>query len=260
MNNFRRGNHHLRGEIGMVQIFHNPLSDHRGNPVPGCHSRQNAVFPVSVGVEGRNIDSGNLCHFQQEFLLAPTGLLGLPIAIQDFHRNLLTFSQREEIHKLRQGFGIEGADASGEYHIVQALPVPGVEGYSGKAQHIENIGIGHFIANGKGHHVKVLYGILALQCPQGQVLCSHGFFHIPPGGEYPLAPNIGNLVHHTIENPHTHIGHTNLIGVRETECHPQGHILFLLSHLAPFAAGVTGRLLNPRQNAILLICHSFTSL
>ena len=90
---------------------------------------------------------------------------------------------------------------------------------------------------------------------------AHGLLHVPPGGEDPLAPHALHPVHHTIEDAHTHVGHTDLIGVREGKGHPHPNLGRILLHLAPFPAGVPGGLLNGQQEPFFQLRHTvYTSL
>ena len=125
-----------------------------------------------------------------------------------------------------------------------------VERNTGQIQHIHDVRIAHFVANGEGDHIEILHGVLALQSPQGKSVLSHSLFHICPGGEHPLAPYAVHLVHDAVEDPHTHIGHTDLIGIREAESHPHPDLGFIFLYFVVFAAGIPGRLLHCRQNAL----------
>ena len=89
-----------------------------------------------------------------------------------------------------------------------------MDGDSCQIHHIQHIGVCHLIADGKGDHVKILYGILAFQRPKRQIVGTHSLLHISPGGEDTLTPDAFHLVHHAVEDPHTHVGHTDLIGIR----------------------------------------------
>ena len=260
VDDLRRGNDHLRGEIGGVQIFHDTLGDHLRRAFQRRHGGQHPIFGIGVLVEGGHIHAGDLGNFLQKTGLVPVFPLRPFIHIQNFHRDVLPLAQREEIHEVRQGFRVKGADAACKNHILKPLPVSGMQRDAGQAQHIENIGIGHFVANGKGHHIKIPHRILAFQRPEGEAVVPHGLLHISPGGKDTLAPHIGDLVHDPVENAHTHIGHTDLIGVREAKGHSNGHVFLVFPHLPPFAAHITGGLLYRGQNTAFQICHLVTSL
>ena len=79
--------------------------------------------------------------------------------------NILSLAQGEKIYKIRQRLRIEGANASGKDHILEALPVLPVEGNAREPQHIQNVGIGHLVADGKSHHIESLHRVLTLQSP-----------------------------------------------------------------------------------------------
>ena len=216
----------------------------------GHNLRQSAVRVIFMLIEGGDIHPGDFGDLQQKCLLTPPFCLGPVVKGHNLHRALLPFSQREKVDEVRQGLRVEGTHAAGKHHLVQALPVPGVQGDTGKIQHIENIGIAHLIANGKGNHIKVLYRLAALQRPQGNVMLAHGLLHVPPGGKHPLAPHAVHFVHHAIQNPHTHIGHTNLVGIRKAEGHIHPNLGRVLLNFVVFSAGITGRFLHRRQDSL----------
>ena len=116
-------------------------------------------------------------------------------------------------------------------------------------QHIQDIRIAHFIADGKGDHIEILHRTLAFQRPEWQIMLAHGLLHVSPGGKDTLAPNAIHLVHHAIENPHTHIGHTDLVGIRETKGNIDPNIFRIFLNFIEFSAGVTGRLLHRGENS-----------
>ena len=124
-----------------------------------------------------------------------------------------------------------------------------MEGHLGQIQHVEDVGIAHFIAHRKGDEIKVLHRVVALQRPQGQIVLAHLLFHVAPGGKYPLTPNVGLMVHDAVENAHAQIGHTDFVGVREAERHPDVHLGLVLDDLIVFTAHIAGRLLHRWQNA-----------
>ena len=210
-------------------------------------------------VEGRNINSGNPGYFFQKPFLAPSFRLCTVVECHDLGGTFLALSQGEEVNKVRQRLRIEGAHASGKNHVVKSLTFAGMERNPRQEQHIQDVGIGHFIADGEGDHVKILHGVLAFQCPQREGMGPHGLLHVPPGSKHPLAPDAVHPVHHTVQNPHPHIGHTNLISIREAERHPDPNIFFFLLHLAPLAASVPGRLLNCGKDSPLQVGHIATS-
>ena len=89
-------------------------------------------------------------------------------------------------------------------------------------------------------------------------MLSHPRLHVAPGGKHPLTPDALHLIHDTVENPHTHIGHTDLIGIREAEGHSDIHFPFVLFHLSPLTANISGRLLHLGQDSVFDIGHRET--
>ena len=201
-------------------------------------------------VEAGHIDTGDFGYFLQILRLAPALFFGLLIEGHDFHRNLLTLAQGEEVDKVRQGLRIVGTDATGEDHMLQPGPLAAVQGNPGQVQHIDDIGVAHFVADGEGDHIKIPNGILTLQGPEGELVLAHGILHISPGSEDALTPHALHFVHNAVKNAHTQVGHTQLIGIGEAI--RNAHVYFLqgLDHLVVFTANVACRLLHGRQDTM----------
>ena len=257
VNDLRAGHDHFRGPIGVIQILHNPLCADRRGAVLSRHTLQSAVFMISMLIKTGNIDTGNFRNLQQKGFLGPILSLCAVVEPDDLRGDLLAFAQGEEVYKIRQRLRIKGADAARKHHIVQSLAVLRVQGHTGQGKHIQNVGIAHFIADGKGDHVEILNRGAAFQSPKGNIVAAHGIFHIRPGGKDSLTPDTFHFVHHSIEDPHTQIGHADLIGIRETKGHMDPNIFGVFHDFIIFAACVPRRLLHRGQNAAELILHGF---
>ena len=250
VNNFGGGNDHLGGIVGIIQIFDDPLCHLHRCTVNRCDCSNGTVFLICVFIERRHINAGNLGNLQKERFLAPTLRLCTVIQCNDLRGDLLAFTQSKEVNKVSQGFRIKGTYTAGKHNIVQTLSVLCVERNTCQRQHIEDIGVAHLVADGDGDHIKVFYGILAFQRPQRQMMLAHLLFHIPPGCKDTLAPNAVHFVHDAVKDPHTHIGHADLVGIRETECHTDTDIVLILFDLIEFAAGIPGRFLHGGENSL----------
>ena len=135
------------------------------------------------------------------------------------------------------------------------MPLLCPHGQTGQVQHIEHVGVGHLVAQREADEVKIRDGVAALQAVERQALSPHLLFHIPPGGEHPLAPAPGQVVHHAVEDAHAQIGHADFIGIRETEGVAHLHLPPVLDHRVVFSARVPGRLLHPGQDAFQTTIH-----
>ena len=250
MDDLCRRNDHIRGPVCAVQILNDPLGDLFRRTLQCNDGGQCSVIVVFMAVESGHIYTGDLGDFLQELLLGPALSLRPVIEAHDLHRDLLALTQREEVYKVCQRLGIVSADTAREHNILQPRPILGMKRDPGKLQHIQNIGIAHLIADGEGNHVEVLHGALAFQRPKGQLVGAHSVLHIAPGGKHPLAPNAVHPVHNAIQDPHTHIGHADLIGIRETEGNTHSGLGQIFLDLAPLAAGVPGRLLDSGKDPL----------
>ena len=203
MDNFGGGNDHFRGEISIVQVFNDTLSHSPGRTLQRHDGGKGSVIVIFVAVETGDVHAGDFCHFMEEGILAPSLGLCPVVELQDLHGDVLALAQREKVDKIRQRLRVEGADTPGEHDVFQPRPVFGAEGNPGKVQHIQYIGVRHFVADGKGNHVELPDGGLAFQRPQGQSIVPHGLLHVSPRGEHALAPHAVHPVHDAVEDTHS---------------------------------------------------------
>ena len=173
---------------------------------------------------------------------------------------VFTFAKREKVEEVCQRLGIKGADTSGKDDVFQTVAVFGMERDAGQIHHVQHIGISHFIADGEGDHIEILHRGLAFQCPQGEIVGAHCLLHITPGCEDTFTPDTVHLVHHTVQDAHAKVGHTNLVGVGEAECHTDTHVRKIFFDLIKFTAGIACRFLHSRQDSLYQFSHSFSSL
>ena len=127
----------------------------------------------------------------------------------------------------------------------------------GQVQHIQNGGEGHLVAYGEGHDVEVGDGVAGFQREQGHIRTAQLLLHVAPGGKHALAPHAVHLVHDAVEDAHTQIGHTDLVGIGETEGDAGVDLGLVLQNGVIFAAHVAGGLLHPGQDAFQSFVHVF---
>ena len=203
MDDLRGGDDHFCREIGIVQVFDNAFGHPLGRTIQRHDGGQSAVGVVFVAVEAGNVYAGDFRHFMEKGVLAPSFSLCPVVELQNLHGDVLALAQGKKVDKVCQRLRIKCADASGEHDIFQSLPVFGAKGDARQVQHIQDVGVRHFVANGKGDHVKLPDGGLAFQRPQGQGVVPHGLLHVSPGGEHALAPHAVHPVHDAVEDTHS---------------------------------------------------------
>ena len=162
MDNFRGGDDGFGGEVGPIQVLHNPLAYRLRRALPGGNGSQGTVWMIRVGIKRGDIHPGNVGDFLQEPVFGPVLPLRLLVQGDNLHGDLFPLAQGKEIHKVCQRFWVEGTNATGKYQVPQSLPVPAVDRDLRQAKHVDHIGVAHLIADGKGDHVKVPDRVLAL--------------------------------------------------------------------------------------------------
>ena len=241
-------NDRIDREIGLVQVLHDALAHQLRRALQGLHLLQGPVLPVDGLVEGRDIDARNLRRLQQKFFLAPVLVPGLPVELDILQGDFLPLSQHEEVNKRGQRLRVIGAGPAGHHDRRQVRPVRRTQRQFCQVQHVQHVGVGHLIAQGKADEVELCDRVAALQAVEQHSLAAHFLLHIAPGGETALAPQTVHLIHHAVQNPAAQVGHADLVGIRETQGKPGIHLAWLLDHGVVLPAGIAGRFLNLWQN------------
>ena len=256
MDDLGGGHDGLYREIALVEVLDDPLGHHCRGPLPGGDGGHGAVVVVGHVIEGGHIDARNPGRGGQELLLVPALLPGLPVELDELHAHVLPLAQDKQIHKGGQRLWIEGAGASRHHDGGQLHPLLTAQGQAGQIQHVEHVGVGHLVAQGEADEIKVGDGVAALQAVEGDALPAHLRLHVQPGGKHPLAPHPLHLVHHTVEDAHAQVGHTDLIGVGEAQGVAHIHLTAGLHHPVVLPACVPGGLLHPREDVFQSSIHA----
>ena len=206
------------------------------------------VWGVGDRIQGGHIEPGNLGGLLEELRLGPPLPLGFAVELDHLHGDVFPLAERDDIHEGGQGLWVIHAGAAGDHQRGQAGAVLAAQGNPSQVQHVEYIGVGHLIAQGKADDVKLRDRVTAFQCIEGEPLPSHLGLHIAPRGKDTLAPDPVHLVHHPVEDAHAQVRHADLIGVWKAEGEPTIHGAFVFLDGVVFPAHITARLLYPRQN------------
>ena len=244
------GHNGMGGEIQGVQILLRPFVHHfrcRGLQrfLPG----DGTVRPVGDFIEGRDVDSLDPGHPAQESQPSSRFPFPFPVPVQEGHflDDPFPVPQHAEIQEIRQGFAVEHAASPGtDKRIVQG-PVFGQNGDAAQVQHVQDVGIGHFIEQGKAQQVEILQGPGVFQAGEHQSPFPHFGFHVHPGGEGPFRRHPGELVEDFIKDFEAQVAHADFIGIREGQTEGYFRFLFGFDDAAEFHAGITGGLFHSTE-------------
>ena len=242
-------------EIGLVHVVDDALCHHGRCAVTGRDGRHGAVVVIGHIVKGRDIDTVQPGSGAEKIGLAPALAAGAAVELHQLHGDVLALAQADQIDEVGQGLGVVHGGAAGDDQRGQAGAVRGVEGNVGQVQHIEDGGKGHLVANGEGHNVIVGDGVAGFQGKKGHFRLTQLGLHVAPGSEHALAPDAGDIVHYAVEDTHTQVGHTDLVGIREAEGNAGVYRRLVLEDGVVFAAHVAGGLLHPGQDAFQSFIH-----
>ena len=260
LHDLRRRHDGFCREIGRVHIVHDALGHHGGCPIVGNDLLDRTVGVVTDLVQTGHVDTVQLCRRHQEAVLVPSLTAGFSMQLDEFRGNILALAQRHDVDKIRQRLRVIHGGAAGDHQRGQFRALCAVQRDPCQIQHIQDPGKRHLIAHGKRHDVKVGDRVAGLQREKRHIRPAHLLLHVAPRGKYPFAPHAVHGVHHAVQDPHTQIGHTDLIGVGEAERDAGIHVLPVLDDSVVFPAHIACRLLHTGQNAFQSLVHGHSPL
>ena len=142
----------MGGEIQGIQVLLCPFIHHfRGCGLQCLFPCDGAIFSIGDYVEGGHIDPLDPGNPAQELQPAARLPFPLPVSVQQGHflDDPFPIPQHTEIQEIRQRLTVEHAAASSTDEGIIQSAVFGQDRDSAQVQHIEDIGIGHFIEQGK---------------------------------------------------------------------------------------------------------------
>ena len=245
------GHRRMSGHIGLVHVAENPLVNHcRSSVVDGLEALQRAVRVVLVPVQGRHIHAFQPGQTAQALLPGNALLAAVHDGVGHFHNGILAVADHETVEKLPQGFGIEGAGAARHHEGIAFLPVAGADGDAAHIQHIQNVGIAHFILQGKAYNIKFIQCVAAFQRKQRPSRSLQFPAHIRPRHADPLAQRVRQVVQDAIEDFHAQMAHGDLIGIGKTERKGNVRIVKGFGGGVHLAAGIPGRFFHPAEKIV----------
>ena len=254
------GHHKVGGRGKLVQVLDDGLGDAcRDARLVGGDGLDPAVLAVGHIVERRDVDAGDLCNAQQQFLFGDAALLfGLFDLGADGGQLIFALAQLDHIKEVRNGLRVAGAGAARHDQRPALVAVPGIERDARQIQHGQDVGIGKLVLQRKAHRVKRGERVLALHGVQGQAQTLHLGFHVQPGHKGALTPPVFVAVEQLVQDLFAKEGHAHLVGIREAERKTHVHFFFILIDAARLTAGVAAGFLHPAQRFFQFrVKHSF---
>ena len=176
----------------------------------------------------------------------PAGAQG----VQKFHHALLAVADLEGVEEHGQRLRVAGAWPARDHQRVVLPAVRRQHGYMAQIQHVQDIGIAHFILEGESDHVELAERFAALQREQRQVLLLQPRPEVHPGHKNTLAAHIGQRVDQAHQDLHAQVGHADLVRVRKAEGEVHLRLVPVPDLCIHFPARIPGRLFHLFQKLL----------
>ena len=245
----------LGGIPCLVHVAHDALGNDLRRAVLRRDRLHCAVSVVVHLVETGNINAVQLRGGTEKLLLRPALAPRPAVQLDQLGVHLLALADLGNVNKIRDRLTVEHRRAARDDERGQLRALARVERHARQIEHIQHGGKRHLVADGKGDDVEIADGITGLERIERQAGTAHLLLHVAPGGENTLAPDAFHVVHNAVEDPHTEVRHTDLIGVREAEGHTGIHLREVLHHRIVLAAHIARRLLHAGQDAFQSFVH-----
>ena len=156
MYGLNNGEHRVGGNIHLIKVGNDALSDFCGNiGILGRDRSHRAVFLIFHIVERRDIEALKMGRFSEKRLFCIGALvLHLYIQICKLGEGFLTLSDGENIHKIRHRLRVVGAGTASKNKGVFLSSVLCPKRNAGKIEHIQRRGIAKLVLQSESHNVK----------------------------------------------------------------------------------------------------------
>ena len=240
--------HKVFGRLVVVHIFDDRLGDtlrHAG--AVGLDGFDAAILFIRHIVERRDVNAGDLRHFQQQPIFCPALLFALLDSGADVLQHLLTLAQLHDIEEISHRLGIADAGAARDDERPAGVTVRRAQRDARQAQHSQNIGVAKLVFQREADDVKIRQRVLAFEAVERDIQPFHLLFHVGPGHECALTPPVFVAVEDIVQNLFAQEGHADLVGIREAERHTDVDFGLIFIDAARLAAGVAARFLDQAQ-------------
>ena len=208
MHRFNVRHHNALGKNGGVHVGHYALD----------YTRRNIVILRSIGMyrsvgivtdvkQRRHIQSAYCTRGLVQKIGTAVASLGLHLYVQPgkLIKHGFTLADRETVKKVCHRLSVIGTGASADYYRAILTAIGRTERNFGEIEHIQHIGIAHFILKCEAYYIKLRDRVSALKCAERYVVLAHLLLHIDPWGKHTLTPYVRIGIERIVKYAHTEI-------------------------------------------------------
>ena len=247
MHYFYKRHHKFIGIICSIHICNNAFSYSFGCVTLWGYGFDFAVREIFHLVKWRNVYTLDFGGFFQKFRLVIALFLVRFIKVHNLKVYLFALAKEENIDKICQRLCIASTRTACHHQRLRLATIDSFERNACQIEHIEHVGIAHFVLKRKADKIKILYWVAAFKRKKRYVFLAHNLLEIQPRRKNTLAPDILPLVKLRVENLHTKMRHTDFVSIGETKGKTHVHLCFIFNYAIDFAARISARLLYRKQ-------------
>ena len=235
------------GEINGVHIFYNAFFDNSRHIITkGFNCFYSIVFIINSLVEAGHVDAFNFYNFIQEAFATANFASFLPsfVRVHQLNHNFFTLADDGKVKEISQRFRIVNAGTAYDNEGIFLATFCCENRHTTQFQHIQNVGVGKLVLQGKANDVTFSQGLFSFQSTQGNVTFTHFGFHINPRSVNAFSLYACFLIQKVVQNLKAQIAHAHFVHVGESKGNGYFSFFRRLNNAAELAASITGRLLH----------------
>ena len=196
-----------------------------------------------------DVDAFDLGQRRQGIGAAQAGAAGVGPGADDFGDRLFAFADEERVEEGVHRLGVQAGGAAGDDQRL-IRPLGGAQRDAGQIERGEHVGVELLVRQAEPEHVEIGQRMAGLQAVERDARIAHRGQHVHPRRVGALGQHVGLRVDAVVQDRHAQVRHAQIVDIREDQRQPVGRGLPIFDDAVVFAAGVTRRLLDERQDAV----------
>ena len=142
-----RGNNGMKRKMHLVKVGYDALRDTLGRTVGDFDVIYRIIIVINGRIEARDINAADVAGFFKKLRLTPAVLLSLMDERQKLVIHLLALTEKENVHEIRHGLGVQCCRAADEHKRQKLSSFGTMDRQSRHVHHVKHCGVSHLVAD-----------------------------------------------------------------------------------------------------------------
>lgn len=137
----------MKRKMHLVKVGYDALRDTLGRTVGDFDAVYCIIIVINWRIEARDINAADVAGFFKKLRLTPAVLLRIMDERQKLVIHLLALTEKENVHKIRHGFGVQCCRTADEHKRQKLSSFGTVDRQSRHVHHVKHRGVSHLVAD-----------------------------------------------------------------------------------------------------------------